>query len=417
MSAYPDSWQISRGGWIDNQGTLLVNQSDQTAQLVYGSTGWATQRIQATVLWSSGAAGLILRANQSSMYYAFTAYPQSTTLKLELVSTNLNRAQLAQYSGLQGMAQARDYEMVFDANGSNLRAWLNGIRYFNITDTSLSAGQMGLDWQGGVGQFRDIHMQTNLPDGNIAPVSLPTDFGAYCSVTDVKGLLQGIPLSDVASDDDIFQYVKMASDMINRETYSSFGRGIRVEERYDGSGQFTLVLNHSPIIKLHSLKIYNPNNIAIRTWSASDAEDTSSLIVEPNLGTLTIPGQFLVPQLLGTTYSLWPTVNPIMGTEAQGIQYDYFNRFGRGNRNILVSYEYGYQTVPEVIRWACAKSAAILILTKRGHKDVAGASDISMEGLSISFSKGLPYAGTLELWAKDIQGAITAYRRRPVPIG
>jgi hypothetical protein len=92
-------------------------------------------------------------------------------LKLELVSSNLNRTVLAQYSSVLGISQAQDYEMIFDANGSNLQAWLAGIRYFNITDSSLSAGQVGLEWQGGLGQFRDIHIQTTLPDGTISPVT------------------------------------------------------------------------------------------------------------------------------------------------------------------------------------------------------------------------------------------------------
>jgi hypothetical protein len=239
-------------------------------------------------------------------------------------------------------------------------------------------------------------------------------------VDDVKGLLRGLPISDVATDDDIYLYIKQASDMINRETYSSFGRGVRVEERYDGTGQFTLVLNHSPIVKLHSLQIFNPNNSVIRAWTSADAENPNSLIVEPNLGMLTIPGQFLVPQLLGTTYSLWPTVNPLMGTEAQGVQYDYYNRFGRGNRNILVNYEYGYQTVPEEIRWAAAKITACLVLVKRGHKDTGGATDISMEGLTISFmhrqGMSAPYGSTLETWATEAKAAMVRYRRQPVPI-
>ena len=417
---YPDSWQISRGGFIDNRGTILVNQSDAAAQLVYGSNGWATQRVQATVLWSSGAAGLILRANQSGMYYSFASYPQSSVLKLELVSSNLNRATLAQYSSLLGISQAQDYEMIFDANGSNLQAWVNGIRYFNVTDNTLSAGQVGLEWQGGLGQFRDIHIQTNLPDGNIGPVTLPTDFGAYCSVQDVLSLLTGIPTSDIATADDIFMYVKNASDMINRETYSSFGRGIRVEERYDGSGQFTLVLNHSPIVKLYSLQIFNPNNTVIRSWTSTDAENQNNLIVEPNLGTLTIPGQQMTPQLLGTTYSLFPTVNPLMGTEAQGVQYDYFNRFRHGNRNILVNYSYGYQTVPEAIRWATAKIVAALLLIKRGNKDSGGAVQLTMEGLTVSFmhrqGPSIPYGATIDNWEKSVQTAITEYRRRPIPI-
>lgn len=424
----PYSWQSLRGAWLDNRGSLLCQQSDQTAQLVYGSTGWATQQVKATILFSGGSPGVIARyvnsGNSSGSYYAFTAYAQSTTLRMELVSSNLNRAALATYSGLIGIGKAQNYEMTFDCQGSNLRGFVNGIKYFDITDSTLSAGQVGFDWQQGVGQIRDVHVQVNAGDkGNLIPVTLPTDFGAYCSVDDVKNLLAGIPIGDVTTDDDIYQYIKAASDHINRETYSYFGAGTRVEERYDGNGQFTLVLTHSPIFKLHRLEIYNFNNTLTRSWSpgselgtTDDSENTGSLIQEKNYGLLTIPRTALTPSLVLHTVS-WQTVNPFAPGVVTGADYDFFNRFGRGIRNIVVDYSYGYEVVPPMIRWAAAKWAGLLILMKLGAAKTGGATQIALEGMTLSFIQrqgpSTPFGAIIDEWSKDVEAAIADYRRRP----
>jgi hypothetical protein len=257
-----------------------------------------------------------------------------------------------------------------------------------------------------------------MPDGNIAPVTLPTDFGAYCSVDDVKGLLSGIPVSDVATDDEIYSYIKEASDMINRATYSSFGRGIQVEERYDGTGSYTLILDHSPIVKLYNLQIFNFNNVATRTFTAADAENTGTLIVEKNLGLVTMPQQSITPTLIPA--NMWPSVNLYSPSAVTGTEYDYYTRFGRGVRNIVVSYSYGYETIPEQIRWACAKTVGALVLIKRGNKDTGGAVELTMEGLTLNFThrQGLsqPYGSTIEQWATEVTAAITNYRRRPVKV-
>lgn len=424
MSTIQDTWTAQNGAWLDKRGTLICQVSNQAAQLLYGSTGWATTKVRATVLWSTGAAGLIARYNQSGMYYSLVAYPSSTTLQLDLVSSNLNRARMVNYSGIVGLAQAQDFEMVFDANGSNLRGYVNGIKYIDWTDTQLSAGQVGLEWQKGIGQFRDIHIQVDAgQSGNLVPVTLPTDFGAYCSVDDVQGLLRGVPIDDVATADDIYSYIKQASDAINRETYSSFGRGIRVEERYDGTGQTTLVLDHSPIVKLHQLQVFNLNNTIMRSWSPAqslgttdDSNDLTSLIQEKNLGLITIAPKQAVPATIYATPYATAFSYPQVPDQVSGMQYDYFNRFGLGTRNIVIDYTYGYETVPEDIRWACAKMVAALVLTKRGNKDSGGAVLLTLEGMTVSFqhrgAKGLsaPYGSQIELWLADIDKAVQHYR-------
>ncbi|MGG1552711.1 family 16 glycoside hydrolase [Paenibacillus ferrarius] len=145
------SWANTGGTWgVVTDGSQVYSQSDNTAASLSAYTGltsWQNYTVSAKLKadsFNSGnyaGIGLVARRVDSNNYYMFTYYKLTNSLKIgKVVGGTPTDLITATYTLIPGTW----YDFKAVVNGSTLELWVNGVKQLTTTDTSFSAGQIGL---------------------------------------------------------------------------------------------------------------------------------------------------------------------------------------------------------------------------------------------------------------------------------
>jgi hypothetical protein len=238
---------------------------------------------------------------------------------------------------------------------------------------------------------------------------------AYCEIQDVKDFLKSHDIAYVAGDPEITTLINSKSDQINRSTRRIFST-TATTEYYDGNGKPRMILDNYPIQSVSEIKIYNFNNQLISDIKSTDSDFSTRLIIDSQRGfvTLSQSAVLMFPIPLASMF-YWPMSTGAYPYTLRASDFDYTYCFGIGYSNVVVTYTYGYTSIPDAIREAAYKMVVIDILRKKGATDSQGASSISITGFSQTYSpRGAtsgPYGSLIEELQQDINAIIGQYRK------
>ncbi len=391
--------------WSRDSDDNLWGANTSNAIGVFGASSGEYGGIRGIAYCASGCIGYVARFNElttgSRQYYQFRI-----NLSAGYKYAALEEVNYSKLWSTPTILQSRAFDMaynssmsmglqvqVFNRSQDRLIGQVNGL---NIIDwqgtTSLSSGKLGILVQLGLARFDSF---TAVDGGD-----------AYCTINDVKKLLQGMGIANIAAEGEILGLICRASEKINSDTGTVFGRVEKiVEERQDGQGSETILLNHRPIYELYRVQIYNYNNALVADLTNSSA--FNDMIIESEVGALTRPPN---NDIVVNVFSVG--LHPIDQLEGYR-EYDYNQYFGVGRRNIWIDYAYGYMDIPQEIWDATRKLVGIELLTKLGSYNTAGASMVKLGDAVEDYRSGgtgsAPFSGTLDRWQKDIELAIAKY--------
>lgn len=146
------------------------------------------------------------------------------------------------------------------------------------------------------------------------------------------------------------RYNNFVIPFIERKTRQSFTGTIQTSEYYSGTGEHILILNRKPIISLDAIE-------HITGFSPGVQLDVSSIEVIAAQGLLRAKSNYQEGQ--------------------------YSNTFARGDRNIKITYTYGFTDFPDDLN-----EAALYLTTWHVLNHIAnatGGGDLSVEGTSKSY--------------------------------
>lgn len=239
----------------------------------------------------------------------------------------------------------------------------------------------------------------------------------YSTVEEVEQYLETLDLTDISTDEEIRDLIKVASRDIDRGTRRHFDLQTTTE-RYDGVGQAKLVVDQYPIVAVQEVQIYNFNNQLIKDIKITDTNFATELIIDYVDGFITLPpaSMPLSSMPYGTMWSWpWSSLSPALLAASQ---YDYSTRFGIGISNIAITYTHGFQVPPEPIRRACMKLVVIELLRKRGTSDSQGVASVSIAGATKTFATRSssggsgPYGHMIAELQADVQQVIKDWQAK-----
>ncbi len=153
-------WTTSGGSWsVVSDGSLAYRQSSTSgnAQALAGSTGWTDQSVQARVKPIAFAGGsefvaVLARVQNSSNYYYATLRNAN---KVEIKKTVAGSAKVLASASFT-VNTGTWYTLRLEAQGTTLRAFVNGTQYLSISDSQFASGQAGLATYNGSASFDDV---------------------------------------------------------------------------------------------------------------------------------------------------------------------------------------------------------------------------------------------------------------------
>lgn len=275
----------------------------------------------------------------------------------------------------------------------------------------------------------------------------------YCTINDVRGWLAGLDVSDMPTNLDLIieqQWIPWAKTEVDR----FIGQNVdntTVHEFYDGSGNDELVLRHRPVTFLRRAILRLIPSISwftFRRWfhlnetTITGIKVTERGGVEPIDEAVTVPYTFIdtdpVPVDLQTSDSGQVTASfnntteqyeradlyidtrlgilkippRILFLENQAVPFWNYTWL-RGTSNIEVEYDYGYkdlESLPFEIRSACAQLVAAAVLSTKGLFLGAGATSVSLQGSSKSFSN-VHYGGHIQNFIENAKTTLIPHKR------
>ncbi|HEU4328943.1 MAG TPA: family 16 glycoside hydrolase, partial [Roseiflexaceae bacterium] len=153
-------WTTSGGSWsVVSDGTLAYRQSSTSgnARALAGSTGWTDQSVQARIKPIAFAGGsefvavLARVQNSSNFYYATLRNANKIEIK-KTVSGSAKVLATADFTVNTGTW----YTLRLEAQGTTLRAFVNGTQYLSVSDSQFASGQAGLATYNGSASFDDV---------------------------------------------------------------------------------------------------------------------------------------------------------------------------------------------------------------------------------------------------------------------
>jgi hypothetical protein len=173
LATFPPNWTLVSGSWsVQQDGTQVLEQTstDTTTEkrVLAGSTAWTDYVYQVDVRpgANSPALGLqiIARFSNSNNYYSFGLYSNTWYLKKRVGGnqTTITQGNFAYTSQF--------YTMEFSLQGTALSGKIGATTLFNITDTSLSAGMIGLSTKA-MTELDNVLVTVN----GVAPTPTPTN--------------------------------------------------------------------------------------------------------------------------------------------------------------------------------------------------------------------------------------------------
>ncbi len=261
----------------------------------------------------------------------------------------------------------------------------------------------------------------------------PTITGYYCSWDDIKACLAGLDIGDMAS---TLQsrvenfYIPALKNEIDTYCRQNLDKKT-ITQFIDGSGTDKIVKEiRRPINKLTNCILRVIPSISwyqFRRWRHINVIDSQGYTIATQGGPEPINSTVTPPY--GPTDYTWETtiekadlfvdcasgiltIPPrILYLEMQAIPFWNYT-FLRGNNNIEITYDYGYETnnFPLDLRMAAAKLVACQILLLKGISVGAGANSISMDGVSRNFG-GTPYGAIIEDFRRQAYATLDHFRR------
>ena len=186
-----NGWSKSGGTWsVVTDGSLVYRQSGTSsdARTLAGSTAWTDYAMQARIKPTgyNGAnrhAGLIVRAQSSSSYYALVV---TSTGAVQLLKRASGAPVVLATSGAT-VPVGSWATLRLDATGSTLTGYVNGALAVQATESSFAAGRIGLATSYASASFDDVEVVTGSgtpPTGGptvgptLPPTGPPLDPGA-----------------------------------------------------------------------------------------------------------------------------------------------------------------------------------------------------------------------------------------------
>ena len=282
----------------------------------------------------------------------------------------------------------------------------------------------GIDCQG------SEDFQVILQGGSVTP-GIP-DY--YCSWDDVSACLLGLDLGCVPSTlmDRMTQFhIPAVKNEIDSYCRQNFNR-TTVKQFFDGSTTEKIVLPRRPIRQLTYCVLRVIPSISWYTfarWRHINVVDSEGYTIatqggpEPHAGKYPpySPGDYdweddiVKADLFVDCANGILTIPPrILYLEMQAIPFWNYT-FLKGNANVEVWYEYGYDETnfPRDLRLAAAKLAACQLLLLKGIFQSSGANSVSIDGVSRNFG-GTPYTALIEDMRKQAYATLDRFRRMEV---
>jgi hypothetical protein len=159
-------WTTTGGTWaVVTDGSKVYQQSNSAASdthAIKGNTAWTNYTLSAKVkvdgFDSGGYAGVGLdaRYTDANNYYSFQYYKLTGQLKIQ---KKVGGVFTALASKNYAFTTGNWYTMKAVVNGGNLEYWVNGNLELSATDTSLTAGEIGLNAHRANAKFDDVVVQ------------------------------------------------------------------------------------------------------------------------------------------------------------------------------------------------------------------------------------------------------------------
>ena len=260
---------------------------------------------------------------------------------------------------------------------------------------------------------------------------MPPIPGYYCSWDDVKANLLGLDVGDLPTSlqTRVEQYfipsLKMEIDGYCRQNFDV----TEITQFIDGSGTDHMMGLRRPIIELKNCILRVIPSISwyqFRRWRNVNVVDSQGVTVavqggpEPINNSVTPPyapadytwdSTITNADLFVDCINGYLTIPPrILYLEMQAIPFWNYT-FLRGNKNIEVTYSYGYKTAyPKDFSIAAAKLLAAQVLLLKGIGTSAGTNSITMDGASRNFG-GTPYTALIQEYKTQAYVILDRFRR------
>jgi hypothetical protein len=179
-SGSTSGWSKSGGTWsVVSDGSHVLQQSDagsERAREFAGDTSWTNYSVQARVKATSFAT--------SAGVVALTARASGSTKMYRLSLTGSNKVQLETMNGStitvlgslsQTISTSTFYTLKLSLNGSTISGAINGTSVGSATDSTISAGRIGLLTEHAAGRFDDVVVDNAGGGGTTSsPTTSPT---------------------------------------------------------------------------------------------------------------------------------------------------------------------------------------------------------------------------------------------------
>lgn len=321
--------------------------------------------------------------------------------------------------------------------------WYNSVMIVpNMPLTRISLGYYSIDWlipmdfvMGEYSALYSGYIQGEFVQGEESfeitgePTPLITDY--YCTWDDVKACLLGLDIGDMPQtlqDRMILFHMPALKQEIDQYCRQNFDK-TTVTEFIDGSGTDRIVLQRRPIRQVFNCILRVIPSISwysFARWRNVNVIDSQGITIAQQGGPEPHTGKY--PPYSPGDYNWETTIEKadlmvdcsngiivipprILYLEMQAIPFWNYT-FLRGNKNIEISYEYGYDltNLPRDLRLASAKLVACQILLLKGISVGAGANSISLDGVSRSFG-GVPYTALIEDMRKQAFATLDKFKR------
>jgi cell division septation protein DedD len=173
LGTFPPTWTLVSGSWsVQQDGTQVLEQTstDTTTEkrVLAGSTTWTDYVYQADVKPGANATSLglqvIARFSDSNNYYSLGLFSNTWYLKKRVAGTQTTITQ-GNFS-----YTSQFYTVVFSLQGTALSGKINATTLFTLTDSSLSAGMIGLSTKA-MSELDTVLVTTN----GVVPTPTPTN--------------------------------------------------------------------------------------------------------------------------------------------------------------------------------------------------------------------------------------------------
>ena len=163
-SGSASNWTASSGTWaVVSDGTQVYKQTSESNEAVStaGSISWTNYTVEGKVklydLPSTAASGLIARYSDSNNYYMLRLHQSGQLQLYKKVGGTFTQLGATTVS----LSANTIYTLKLGLNGSSLTGYLNGSPLISASDSSLSAGKIGLRTYIQTASFDDITVTSN----------------------------------------------------------------------------------------------------------------------------------------------------------------------------------------------------------------------------------------------------------------